>query len=319
MRGFLTGTTVEQNFRSIYIELLDDSLTQLARDPSQITEIIHETRKNFKKLRALLRLVRYGLGDKIYKQQNYFFRDLGRELSDARDADVNIETFEQVVDHKQYWQNPNAETVAAIQRYLDDRRYHLHLYDIKTIDLFGSIEEKLKTKKEQLRDNDNELPNDFDILASGLKKIYKKGLKRFEAAYPDDSGTENKPVSKVSASAYHEWRKEVKYLRYQLDIMAYVWPDLLTAMEEEAHQLTDLLGLEHDLHVLKETLKKAVKNEQLGVDLQQLNEEIAIWQVDLRRHARPFGRRIYPEKPNQFIKRIRIYQQTQQEITSHEK
>jgi len=317
MIGFLAGKTVDQNYRRIYLELLNDSLEQLARDPSQSTKIIHEVRKDFKKLRALLRLVRYDLGEKIYKRQNYFFRDLGRELSDARDADSNIETFKQVVKHKQYWQNPNAETVATIQRYLDDRRYHLHLYDIKTVDLFGSLEEKLKRKKEQLRENDKELPDDFDIIAAGLKKIYKKGLKRYDDAYPGedtDTDQEDRSLSNISASAYHEWRKEVKYLRYQLDILDYIWPDLLTALEEEAHELTDLLGLEHDLQVLKETLKKAVKNEQWDVDLKQFFDEIAVWQVDLRKQAKPYGRRIYAEKPKRFIKRIKIYQKTQQQI-----
>src|SRR6201999_1445400 len=49
---------------------------------------IHGARKDLKKLRAVLRLVREELGEKAYRTQNRRFRDAGRLLSDTRDAEV---------------------------------------------------------------------------------------------------------------------------------------------------------------------------------------------------------------------------------------
>ena len=314
MKGFSHSPDIETNCRQILFELIEHSQDQLNRDSQYSREILHEARRNFKKIRALLRLVRHGLGDEAYKKENYFFRDLGRALSKVRDTDSSIEIFKQLVHHELYWQNPHAETVETIQQFLDERRYHLYLYDIKTVDLLGSISEKLETKKEQIGKSMSKLPNDFDVLASGLKKIYKKGLKRFHAAYPNPDDEESEDVP---AEAYHEWRKEVKYLRYQLDMLAYIWPDLMAALEDEAHHLTDLLGLEHDLQVLKQTLKKAVKKDQIDANIDDLYSEIARWQNDLRAQAEPFGQRMYAEKPKRFIKRIRRYEKTQRQIQIH--
>ena len=47
---------------------------------------VPEVRKCFKKVRAALRLVREDLGDDIYREANYGFRDATRLLSEACDA-----------------------------------------------------------------------------------------------------------------------------------------------------------------------------------------------------------------------------------------
>src|SRR5258708_7824146 len=43
-------------------------------------EVVHETRKCFKKVRALLRLVRPVIGEKAYRAENLCFRDVARPL-----------------------------------------------------------------------------------------------------------------------------------------------------------------------------------------------------------------------------------------------
>ena len=46
----------------------------------------NEVRKCFKKLRAAIRLVREELGDDVYREANYCFRDAARLLSEVCDA-----------------------------------------------------------------------------------------------------------------------------------------------------------------------------------------------------------------------------------------
>ncbi len=55
---------------------------------------VHDARKRFKKLRAVLRLVRSDLGRRRYREANTLLRDAGRELSGLRDAQVLVETLE---------------------------------------------------------------------------------------------------------------------------------------------------------------------------------------------------------------------------------
>jgi CHAD domain-containing protein len=53
---------------------------------TKLDEAVHDVRVCFKKLRGLIRLVRDELGDKQYKRENIFYRDLNRRLSKVRDT-----------------------------------------------------------------------------------------------------------------------------------------------------------------------------------------------------------------------------------------
>ncbi|MGH2713785.1 MAG: CHAD domain-containing protein, partial [Thermoleophilaceae bacterium] len=55
-------------------------------------EGVHEARKDMKKLRALLRLVRGEIGEKVFRREADSFRDAARELAGVRDADVMLAT-----------------------------------------------------------------------------------------------------------------------------------------------------------------------------------------------------------------------------------
>src|ERR1700744_3910364 len=53
---------------------------------------VHETRKHLKKARAALRLVRKEIGRTLFRQQDQWLRDIGRLVSEVRDAEVRLET-----------------------------------------------------------------------------------------------------------------------------------------------------------------------------------------------------------------------------------
>ena len=55
-------------------------------------EAVHEARKDVKKLRALLRLVRSSTSSRVRRRENEALRDVGRSLSGVRDADVMLAT-----------------------------------------------------------------------------------------------------------------------------------------------------------------------------------------------------------------------------------
>jgi CHAD domain-containing protein len=55
---------------------------------------IHSARKDLKKLRSAIRLVRSELGEDLFRGENRRYRDAGRTLGQSRDAEVKIKTLE---------------------------------------------------------------------------------------------------------------------------------------------------------------------------------------------------------------------------------
>src|SRR5262245_29617317 len=60
---------------------------------------VHNARKSFKKVRAMLRLVRPAIGEKRYHRENGCFRDAGRPLTEVRDAKILVETLDELVEY----------------------------------------------------------------------------------------------------------------------------------------------------------------------------------------------------------------------------
>src|SRR5437763_1529566 len=90
--------TAEEAIQRIATEQLDDALKLLRKRKGGRVETVHEVRKDFKKVRAVLRLARAGMAAGTYRFENEFFRDLGHQLSDARDAQILIEAFDKLRD-----------------------------------------------------------------------------------------------------------------------------------------------------------------------------------------------------------------------------
>src|SRR4051794_1115605 len=59
---------------------------------------VHDARKRLKKTRALARLVRPALKPNAFRARNRELRDTGRSLSGARDAEVMVETVEDLAE-----------------------------------------------------------------------------------------------------------------------------------------------------------------------------------------------------------------------------
>jgi len=71
--------TVEDGLRRIAVELIDDSIGWLDRSDRAPDAAVHEVRKDCKKLRGLLRLVRPA-APALYRAENRIFRDAARPL-----------------------------------------------------------------------------------------------------------------------------------------------------------------------------------------------------------------------------------------------
>ena len=81
-----------EGIRRVAHERIEDATGLLRDQDADPVEAVHEARKDMKKLRSTLKLVRPAIGDETYQRENGRFRDAGRALSDVRDAQVRAET-----------------------------------------------------------------------------------------------------------------------------------------------------------------------------------------------------------------------------------
>jgi len=284
--------TLSEGVKRAILKLTDNSIEQLDRSPDNLSSVVHEVRKNFKKIRALLKLIRYSIDNEIYKKENYFFRDLGRILSPARDADVNVETLAKLTGR---YKNLEQAGLNKLNEYFEQQSYHKKLYGLKTKNVPNVIKKSLI----EFRGRDlpwADLPHRFSTISGGLEKVYSKGQKKAAKAYKQNNGEH-----------FHEWRKEAKYLRYHLDFLSVLWPDMMQATENALHDLTDLLGLDHDLEVLFEQIKIALAKENPDIDCEVWQTSIQAWQEELRQKALALNIRLYNETRGQFISRLQAY------------
>src|SRR5262245_62014464 len=73
-----------------------ESALELITDPADADEAVHDARKHFKKVRAVLRLMRGALRPKDYRRENLCFRDAARPLTEMRDAVVLVESLDKL-------------------------------------------------------------------------------------------------------------------------------------------------------------------------------------------------------------------------------
>jgi hypothetical protein len=101
----------------------------------------------------------------------------------------------------------------------------------------------------------------------------------------------------------HAWRKRVKDLWYHERLLAPICGPSTSGQAEDAHRLADLLGDDHDLGVLRQTLTR--DHIAVAVDLDAVVSLIDHRRADLQTEAVQIGKRVYAEKPKAFRRRMR--------------
>jgi CHAD domain-containing protein len=254
-------------------------------------EAVHEARKHFKRIRAVIRLVRGELGEQIYHRENLCFRDAARPLTEIRDARVLLETFDKLRE----LMPAKSRALPTIRRSLEKHHREIRRRVLNREHAVATVKTSIKEAVERVEDwpidNDN-----WPAIGSGLKSVYKKGSRAFDAATRDPS-----------AETWHEWRKQSKYLWHQIQMLEPLWAEVLKKLGDEVHRLTQILGDDHDLTVLRHTLLGSIAA--FG-GKEALETPIALAEHrsdELRREAVPLGRRIYLDSPNDFADRFHGY------------
>lgn len=289
---------IDDGVRRIATELVENSIKWIEAPDRDRHEAVHEVRKNCKRVRGLLRLIRPH-ASKVYSKENDFFRDAARSLSGIRDAEAALESYDALLDA--FSEEIDRQGLAPVRRALTMHKQHLSedVADLDArLDAFG---QRMHEARERIPDWD--LPKDkpakgsgYKFVGDGLARTYERGREAMEAAYADPS-----------VESFHEWRKRAKYLRYHLRLVRPAWPKLLKSTRSEVKTLGDLLGDDHDLAVLEEVMEKAVTDGDDNGRVEILKALMCQRSAQLRDRAHGLGQRIYAEKPKAFRKRIGQY------------
>jgi CHAD domain-containing protein len=283
----LRPNTLTDEVRRIALDQVERGLAELDGDDPD--HGIHQVRKRCKKLRALVRLVR-DTDEELYQRENAAFRDTARRASHLRDDAAMLESFDALC--AAYEGHVELDSFQPVRAGLEAGR------DAASPDVDAAIDamrDELDASKARIATW--QFPETgFEVIADGLARTYRRSRKRRVDAYA--AGT---------TEAFHEWRKRVKYHRYQVRLLQDLWTPTLKARRRQLHALGEQLGDDHDLALLRARLHDdpdAYGGTELVAALTGLLDRR---RAALQAAADHLGARLFAEPTDAFIHRIGTY------------
>jgi CHAD domain-containing protein len=267
---------------------LEVSIERLQGDTDEdLGTAVHETRKSLKRLRAIVRLARDAIGDEAYRRENVAFRDAGRRLGGARDSQVLLETLDALTDRY-----PEEAPPARYERFkrtlvgqhgAAQRRLHEGV-------AVAEVLSELHRARARVGDWQPEREG-LDALAPGFRRIYRRGRRAYRTAREVPS-TEN----------LHELRKRAKDLWYAAQIVRAAAPKKMKRVARRAHDLSNLIGEDHDLALLAERADERRDRFPGGTPGGELAALVERRRAELQREALGLGRRLFRKKPRKVVR-----------------
>ncbi len=252
---------------------------------------VHDARKDLKRARTALRLLRPALGERIYRRENALLRDVAHTLNAARDAKVLTQTLQSLRrSHRALRRDAGvAELLRTLQADQAGLRRRLREHPAKLARSRSALE-RLSNRVMQWRVG----AHGWSVLGPAAKRIYRSGRRARPPARP-------RPTER----ALHEWRKEVKYLRYALEMLAPMRPRKVARLARQAEQLTDCLGEAHDLAMLAQKARALAKRNR--ANLRPLFTIIDRQRARLSLDALSSGEQLYRAKPGDWEGQLQRY------------
>lgn len=251
---------------------------------------VHETRKSLKRLRALLRLVRFGLAKKEWRRANDELREIGRQLSALRERDVLPQSIAALR------KTALPDTAAALDR--------LEAHLGKTPDPSGpkTAAGRLTDARKALQSADERLgklvvtgsPSEF--LSEGLATTHRAGQRALAAAQ-----------SNPTDDAVHDLRKVVQIHWRQMQLLEPAWPEMLRVRVATAKDAAQALGEHHDLAMIIEATQTAASVGLATADVERIVEACRDAQASIESRALPLVARLFAADPRAFADEVMAY------------
>jgi CHAD domain-containing protein len=267
-----------------------DNVFKCLKQPKR-AEAIHGARKDIKKVRAVLRLVRTKIRKKDYNRLINLLREAANQLAPPRDAYVRTTTLRNLSRHFKDQLKPGALRHVQLElklSYDDEIRRFAKQKAAKSV-------ERARRRVAKEFDRLKVDGKGWKALRPGVNAAYTRGQEIFQL------------VLKVpSPENFHLWRKRAKDLWYQITLLRRLWPEQMEAMAHELETLGEYLGDDHDLDMLRLDVEDKSANAN-SREVETLKALIDERQRELRTAALALGSRFYAEKPAAFCNRIAGY------------
>jgi CHAD domain-containing protein len=307
--GFVLGEQepLSAGLQRITIEQFETSIARLTGS-DDIDAAVHAARKSMKRLRAVLRLVRPELGNKVYRAENAILRDTARLLAPMRDGQVMASAISGLRNDFEGQLAPDA--LAELEDLLWER--HLirrqHVLDDRSV--FPTVIATLRAGRNRYAAWPVEslavtpadplgrkpIPDVFSSVGGGLGQTYARGRNEMDLA-----------ISDPTAHHFHQWRKRVKYLRHQVEILEPLWPEMMSTYARSLDDLGEILGEEHDMAVLVDLLATDRSIEAPLAERALAGALAEHRRGYLQQAAIVLGKRAYAETPRRFTERMESY------------
>lgn len=253
--------------------------------------IVHELRKSFKRLRALLLFYFETLNAEI-QRSNAEIRIFGKLLAPLRESFVNAELFEREI-------LGNTLVSEKKTREVKDQLY-AHNKELLERGFFENnlhhvIRSFFNESNFQLTLKQAQSPTKLQILKQ-ISTSYLKGYTIFQQLQ-----------SFEDAEKLHELRRKLKQLWYQIDFVKFMHPRYFKLKSDQLNKITEQQGDDHDLFIFSEDLKSG----DYGFSLEELeileNQVQHLREINLLK-LEPRLKQFFKETPQEFdIKMEKIF------------
>jgi len=245
---------------------------------------VHDLRKAFKRWRAILRLIARAVGEEA-EALRVEARELARQLATARDGRAALEAFADLGDDIKTLSPRTRATIAERLARIGASAEAATL----TPDLKAQVGAALARAAEAVE----RWPIDRFDGAEATKRLTAT-YRRLCAAIPED-------WSAARPEALHRFRRRVVEHRYQMELVAAVWPRLIRLWISEAQRLRDRLGAHQDLVLLQ---RLTAPHQPLAPWRSRLAPLIAARQAAHVATAKRLAGRLLAETPKAFRRRL---------------
>jgi CHAD domain-containing protein len=278
--------TLGENLRRICRKQIEGAIAIATGAQEPRDTPVHETRKHLKKARAALRLVRKEIGRGLFRQQDHRLRDVGRLISDIRDAEVRLQTVRQLqgITHRR------------------GRGAYSKLEAMLTLELENFIAAFAEWQKQAIPMLEEALAaiDCWPLDHFSCKQLCHAVQASYKCARKALADAKANPTTKN----FHRFRTRAKVLWHQLRIARPVNAVVVKNLCDDLRSVGDLLGRAHDLSFLRERLRSEHGKSDWEREGHKLLAVIEISQGDLQRGAAELAERFFAERPRDFGARV---------------
>jgi CHAD domain-containing protein len=257
---------------------------------------VHETRRTTKRIRAALRMIRDEIGYSNYYRENTFYREMARRISALRDHHVLLNTISGL-NEEHPAEFPDNEVKAIINSLGRAVEVDIEIFSSQSGG-FERILEELDLAAGRV-DQYCRLRDGFVSVRKGIRRIYGRGykyLKILQQSYHEEQ--------------FHEYRKNTKYLLYQMELIRPVYPKMIKAYAGAIDLYEEMLGNTRDYERLEKYILAMPRGRGSSVHRLKLLEAIHLRRQAMLKSIFANANRIYAEKPGEFTRRIGQYWDT---------